>query len=93
MENDSDGSIRARHDRYFGTYPNATNPVGEPPFLARKNTPTDINTTKNACLLTNDPKYLNPLNGAGAANPGRYRLRSHAERRVQFRRALNDRKQ
>jgi phospholipase C len=58
-------------DHYFGTYPNATNPPGEPPFHAKKNTPTDINTTENAGLLTNNPNYLNPLNGDGAANPFR----------------------
>ena len=61
-------------DHYFATYPNATNPVGEPPFHARKNTPTDINTVENAGLLTNNPNYLNPLNGAGAANPFRLDL-------------------
>ena len=32
-------------DHYFGTYPNATNPPGEPPFHAKQNTPTNINTT------------------------------------------------
>jgi phospholipase C len=58
-------------DHYFGTYPYATNPTGEPPFHAKKNTPTDINTTENAGLLTNNPNYLNPLNGNGAANPFR----------------------
>jgi len=58
-------------DHYFGTYPHATNPVGEPPFHGRKDTPTDINTTENAGLLTNNPNFLNPLNGSGAANPFR----------------------
>jgi len=58
-------------DHYFGTYPYATNPKGEPAFHAKKNTPTDINTTENAGLLTNNPNYTNPLNGAGAANPFR----------------------
>ena len=58
-------------DHYFGTYPNATNPPGEPPFHARKGTPTDINTEQNAGLLTNNPNYLNQLNGTGAANPFR----------------------
>jgi phospholipase C len=61
-------------DHYFGTYPNATNPVGEPPFHAKKNTPTDIDTVQNAGLLTNNPNYLNPLNGTGAANPFRLDL-------------------
>jgi phospholipase C len=58
-------------DHYFGTYPNATNPPGEPAFHAKKDTPTDINTTENAGLLTNNPNYLNQLNGDGAANPFR----------------------
>jgi len=58
-------------DHYFGTYPNAANPPGEPRFHARANTPTGINTEQNAGLLTNNPNYLNPLNGAGAANPFR----------------------
>lgn len=58
-------------DHYFGTYPHATNPVGEPAFRAKKNTPTDIDTVENAGLLTNNPNYTNPLNGAGAANPFR----------------------
>jgi phospholipase C len=57
-------------DHYFATYPNATNPIGEPPFHAKKDTQTDINTVQNAGLLTNNPN-LNPLNGAGAANPFR----------------------
>ena len=57
-------------DHYFATYPHATNPIGEPAFHAKKNTPTDINTVENAGLLTNNPN-LNPLNGAGAANPFR----------------------
>ena len=57
-------------DHYFGTYPHATNPPGEPAFHASRKTPTDINTTENAGLLTNNPN-LNPLNGAGAANPFR----------------------
>ncbi|HEX4078441.1 MAG TPA: alkaline phosphatase family protein [Rhizomicrobium sp.] len=61
-------------DHYFGTYPYAANPPGEPPFKARKDTPTDINTTENAGLLTNNPNYLNPMNGDGAANPFRLDL-------------------
>ncbi|HEX3667186.1 MAG TPA: alkaline phosphatase family protein [Rhizomicrobium sp.] len=58
-------------DHYFGTYPHATNPKGEPAFHARKNTPTDIDTVENAGLLTNNPNFLNTLNGTGAANPFR----------------------
>src|ERR1700691_5212603 len=56
-------------DHYFGTYPNATNPAGEPAFRPLPNTPT-INGLSNA-LLNNNPN-LNPLNGSGAANPFRF---------------------
>jgi phospholipase C len=55
-------------DHYFGTYPNATNPAGEPQFHAKPGTPT-VNGYSNA-LLTNNPN-LNPLNGTGATNPFR----------------------
>jgi len=56
-------------DHYFGTYPNALNPKGEPQFRALPNTPT-VNGLGNA-LLNNNPN-LNPLNGSGAANPFRF---------------------
>src|SRR5260370_11750884 len=52
-------------DHYFGTYPNALNPAGEPTFNARRNTPT-VNGL-NSGLLSNNPN-LNPLNGPGATN-------------------------
>src|ERR1700739_464959 len=55
-------------DHYFGTYPSATNPAGEPPFHARRGTPTVNGYTP--ALLTNNPN-LNPANGAGATNPFR----------------------
>ena len=55
-------------DHYFGTYPNALNPKGEPKFKAAANTPT-VNGLTNA-LLNNNPN-LNPANGAGASNPFR----------------------
>src|SRR5260370_14092910 len=55
-------------DHYFGTYPNATNPAGEPEFKAAPNTPT-VNGLSGG-LLTNNPN-LNPANGAGASNPFR----------------------
>jgi phospholipase C len=55
-------------DHYFGTYPYATNPAGEPVFNALPGTPT-VNGLSTA-LLTNNPN-LNPLNGSGAANPFR----------------------
>src|SRR5215469_11202978 len=47
-------------DHYFGTYPNAGNPAGEPPFHARPGTPS-VNGFTTA-LLTNNPN-LNPANG------------------------------
>jgi phospholipase C len=55
-------------DHYFGTYPHATNPQGEPAFTALPNTP-DVNGLTSG-LLTNNPN-LNPANGAGASNPFR----------------------
>src|ERR1700742_4712343 len=55
-------------DHYFGTYPNATNPQGEPAFTPVAGTPT-VNGLSGG-LLTNNPN-LNPVNGAGASNPFR----------------------
>ncbi len=55
-------------DHYFGTYPNATNPPGEPKFKAAANTPT-VNGL-NTSLLNFNPN-LNPANGTGATNPFR----------------------
>ncbi|MGB9188200.1 MAG: phospholipase C [Methylovirgula sp.] len=55
-------------DHYFGTYPHATNPPGEPAFNAAPFTP-QINGLTPA-LLTNNPN-LNSANGTGAANPFR----------------------
>jgi phospholipase C len=55
-------------DHYFGTYPNALNPKGEPAFHAQPGTPT-VNGLSGS-LLTNNPN-LNAANGAGAANPFR----------------------
>ena len=55
-------------DHYFGTYPSATNPPGEPRFKAAANTPV-VNGYTNA-LLNFNPN-LNPANGAGASNPFR----------------------
>jgi phospholipase C len=45
-------------DHYFGTYPNATNPVGEPPFHASLGTPTVNGLT--AGLLTHNPNLDQP---------------------------------
>src|SRR5580692_8158458 len=56
-------------DHYFGTYPNALNPDGEPAFHAKKRTPT-INGL-SAALLSNNPNSLGTGNGAGATNPFR----------------------
>jgi phospholipase C len=56
-------------DHYFGTYPNATNPSGEPRFIAAPGTPT-VNGLSGT-LLTHNPNATNPANGAGATNPFR----------------------
>lgn len=45
-------------DHYFGTYPNATNPAGEPRFTAASGTPT-VNGLSPA-LLSNNPNLANP---------------------------------
>jgi phospholipase C len=55
-------------DHYFGEYPYATNPGGEPRFVAAPNTPT-VNGLSNALLNANP--NLNTANGTGAANPFR----------------------
>jgi phospholipase C len=55
-------------DHYFGTYPKAVNPPGQPRFVALPSTPS-VNGLTTA-LLTNNPN-LNPANGTGAANPFR----------------------
>ncbi|WP_415200379.1 phospholipase C [Silvibacterium sp.] len=57
-------------DHYFATYPNATNPKGEPAFYAAAGTPT-VNGLTGA-LLTSNPNALNKdVNGTGASNPFR----------------------
>jgi phospholipase C len=56
-------------DHYFATYPNATNPAGEPRFVAAPGTPA-VNGLTGA-LLTNNPNATNPVNGAGKTNPFR----------------------
>ena len=51
-------------DNYFGTYPVAANPQGEPAFNARPDTPT-VNGLSEA-LLTDNPNSANPQrNGNG----------------------------
>ena len=46
-------------DHYFGTYPNATNPAGEPAFNARPDTPS-VNGF-NPALLNSNPNGANPM--------------------------------
>lgn len=46
-------------DHYFGTYPNATNPPGEPKFVASPNTP-PVNGL-NSTLLYQNPNSANPI--------------------------------
>ncbi|MGB7730970.1 MAG: alkaline phosphatase family protein [Candidatus Acidiferrum sp.] len=55
-------------DHYFGTYPNALNLKGEPPFHPAPGTPS-VN-GYGAALLTHNPN-LNPANKTGATNPFR----------------------
>ncbi len=69
-------------DHYFGTYPVATNPPGEPTFVAAKGTPV-VNTLAtpldvehrfarlNVNLLSDNPTRANAENGANAVNPFR----------------------
>jgi len=58
------------YDHYFGTYPNALNPKGEPRFVASPGTP--AGNGYNDALLYNNPNFLNKtLNGSGASNPFR----------------------
>ncbi len=56
-------------DHYFGTYPNATNPRGEPRFIAKPGTPAVNGYTDG--LMYSNPNVLNTGNGTGAANPFR----------------------
>lgn len=47
-------------DQYFGSYPKAANPPGEPSFHARPNTPT-VNNLQTEGLLTDNPNSANPV--------------------------------
>src|ERR1700748_2915336 len=58
-------------DHYFGTYPNALNPEGEPAFEPAKNTPRDINNLLTSPTLLDNNPNLNAANGTGASNPFR----------------------
>jgi phospholipase C len=57
-------------DHYFATYPSAANPPGEPFFQAAQGTPV-VNNLAKKHLLTNNPNFTNPANGADAADPFR----------------------
>jgi phospholipase C len=63
-------------DHYFGTYPYAQNPTGQPQFVALPGTPTVNGLTDGTgrltgALLTHNPNATNPVNGTGATNPFR----------------------
>jgi phospholipase C len=47
-------------DHYFATYPNATNPQGEPKFNADPHTPS-VNNLMSADLFTNNSNSINPF--------------------------------
>ena len=53
-------------DHYFGTYPNATNPPGEPKFIASPDTP-KVNGL-NSTLLYHNPNLVNPFRYDRSAN-------------------------
>ena len=53
-------------DHYFGTYPNATNPAGEPRFTAKAGTPS-VNGL-DPTLLTNNPN-ASTRSGSTAPRP------------------------
>jgi phospholipase C len=57
-------------DHYFGTYPEAKNPPGEPRFVAAPGTPR-VNDLRTAGLLTSNPNASNPKNGDQAHLPFR----------------------
>ncbi len=56
-------------DHYFGTYPKATNPPGDPKFTPLPNTPA-VNGYTDA-LLTRNPNFTNKANAPDASNPFR----------------------
>ena len=56
-------------DHYFGTYPVATNPSGEPAFTAASGTPAPAGLS--GALLTSNPNSQNSTNGSAAVNPFR----------------------
>jgi phospholipase C len=56
-------------DHYFGTYPVATNPPGEPQFVAAAGT--GVPEGLGGALLAANPNKTNARNGRGASNPFR----------------------
>lgn len=56
-------------DHYFGTYPTALNPTGQPKFTAVAGTPAVNGLTE--ALLKRNPNFTNTVNAAGATNPFR----------------------
>ncbi len=56
-------------DHYFGTYPVAQNPPGEPAFTAAPGTPVVNGLTPQ--LLQHNPNLINTVNGTAASNPFR----------------------
>ncbi len=56
-------------DHYFGTYPSALNPKGEPAFTPLTGTPKMDGYTQE--LLKRNPNFLDSQNGDGRANPFR----------------------
>jgi phospholipase C len=52
-------------DHYFGTYPQATNPAGEPQFAAAAGTPTVNNLSSNNLLVANPNALAGSPNTAG----------------------------
>ena len=56
-------------DHYFGTYPVAVNPMGEPQFTASPLTPS-VNGLNSNFLLYHNPNLVS-INGTGASNPFR----------------------
>ncbi|MGB7191334.1 MAG: alkaline phosphatase family protein, partial [Acidobacteriaceae bacterium] len=56
-------------DHYFGTYPHALNPKGEPAFHPLPGTPKAEGYTED--LLKRNPNFLNAKNGKGRSNPFR----------------------
>ncbi|HWX08454.1 MAG TPA: alkaline phosphatase family protein [Gaiellaceae bacterium] len=47
-------------DHYFATYPDATNPAGEPKFVASQNTPS-VNGLNDSLLAPNNPNSVQPF--------------------------------